>query len=385
MLIGLTLAPPRAGLGVRERFTPPEGESAGPAGRFSLATCHRIELFGWMPEPGSDRQLAEHLAFDWVGRPERVTELLEHAVVRRGPEAARHLLRVAAGLESPIPGDVHVLHQLRRAYNAAATKGLGAELHRLLQTALRVGRRVRRSTNLVTRSQSVGRRAAELGWQLAGSSPAVRAVVVGAGTIGRDAVDRLTTLGVADLLVLNRSVERLESLNGLPGCRTGRLEQLEEALGSADLVVLATGARHPVLTRAMVDRVATRVDWIVRPLTIIDAGMPRNADPDAGGVAGVGLVDLDSLGRTVATSGPAGEADRRAAEAIVASELAGYQAWVESAAVHRALRPLRDAIREACRQEIGFIASDPVADRISRRIVAKAYHRSLALLTGSVS
>jgi len=312
MLVSLGLDFRRARLEVRERFLLEQEdgprifaalEQRGVEELVLTRTCNRVEAYCWWPQPddaqheSQGRALARHIAHAWVGGDAAQTELLlANARLRRATEAARHLLRVAAGLESQILGDMHILGQLRRTFaDATDARSLGTHLHRLFETALRVGKQVERETHLMATRNGVGSEAARraAGWWsgLAGR----RCVVIGCGKSGTHAARCLHEQG-AELTVLNRTLHRAEKLaRDLGGVRAAGLDALSGALSGAEVVVVATGAAQPVLTASQLTRAREGQRPEDAALLVIDVSVPRNVQPTVGAMAGVELVDLDTL------------------------------------------------------------------------------------------
>ena len=105
------------------------------ARRSSISTCNRTELYLVVGDP-------VRAEGDVAGRARRSTptirptELAEAIYSPRNCDAARHLYRVTAGLESMIVGEAEIQGQVKRAHEAA----LRGRLHRpALQPPVRSG------------------------------------------------------------------------------------------------------------------------------------------------------------------------------------------------------------------------------------------------------
>src|SRR5438067_329730 len=150
---------------------------------FVFATCHRVELY----------------AVDQTTLPRaRGSRLL------RGTEAARHLFRVAAGLESLVAGEVQILGQLRRVRGSVRGEPL---LEALIERALRLGRDVRAGTALGSMTRSLGSLAVDEALRFVDRPAEATALVVGAGEMGKLA-SRALRHRVRTLLVANRDAAR---------------------------------------------------------------------------------------------------------------------------------------------------------------------------------
>ena len=147
----------------------------------------------------------------------RGTSCCSRRTRRYGEEAARHVVRIASGLESQVLGDGQILGQLRAAYKRASRgHAAGPVLHRLFETALRAGKRVQTETSLSAGSQLGGRRSGGHGVPaLRQPGQNARCVVVGAGKTGTRAAKQLHKLGARDLVIVNRTFERAQRAGGL--------------------------------------------------------------------------------------------------------------------------------------------------------------------------
>ncbi|GJG86891.1 glutamyl-tRNA reductase [Gemmatimonadetes bacterium T265] len=367
---------------------PPHGlapVAVAPTERVALATCNRSEAYAWAPAAAAGGRALEAqyvaLARAWMGGETGARQLLAAARRRAGDAAARHLLRVAAGLESQVLGDSQLLGQLRAAHAAAGAAGAtGTVLGRLFESALHVGKRVRAETTLSSGRHSVGAEAANVAMRRFGSLAHARVVVVGCGTTGERVARQLAKLGARDLVLLNRSPERAERLAAAVGGRAAPLGALYGELALADVAVVAASSTEPVVYADPLVSARRRCATAQYPLLLIDLGVPRNVDPALGSVAAVTIVDLDALRPVVA----AGERERGAsvpeAERIVEEERAALAAWVRDAAAREAVRPFCTALAAVCRREVAYAVGmagadaatrDAVAERAAGRVVAK--------------
>ncbi|HVS84770.1 MAG TPA: glutamyl-tRNA reductase [Gaiellaceae bacterium] len=298
--------------------------AAGGREAVCLSTCNRTELY----LAADDGDAAER---DAVAALASLEPEVEAALYRlRDQAAALHLFRVAAGLDSLVPGEGEILGQVRVAHELGTT---GAVLDRVFRQALHAGRKVRAQTAIGESPASVSSAAAALAAQVFGELGGRRVLLLGAGEVGDQAARSLSQRGAEIELVANS--------------KTGR-DEIEAALGSVDVVVAATSAPELVLDSATVERaLGVRRG---RQLLLIDLAVPRDLDPSIHQLDGCYLYDIDDLEAIVADtlSGRRREAER--AEAIVAAEAAKFHEWHASLDVVPAIASLRaraEEIREA--------------------------------------
>ena len=392
MLIALGVDFRRAPLAVRGRLQLPDERVAlayralrrrPPAQAVLLGTCNRTEIVAWLP--GLDPATARRVLKLSVARlaPDRAwaDAFLARAQSRTGRRAAEHVLRVAAGLESRILGDAQILSQVRAAYQRAmAAGGLGPELHRLFQTALRVGRRVHAETGLLRAQPSAGRLAADLVARRLGCLAGRRVVVIGAGKTARAAARRLHALGAEGLEIVNRTPERAAALAREVGAASRPFAWRHEALASADAALVATASPTPIVLAQALDQARLASAARGRPLLLGDLSVPRNVEPAVSRLAGLTVVDLDQLAPHEEVTAAALRAEVPAAEGIVAEELEDFMAWLRSAPLRQAVSPLRQAVYDLCRREVAHVAGPEVADRVASRVAARLLASPLASL-----
>lgn len=285
-----------------------------------LQTCNRIELYAWVDSSPAGSARARLWRTAARIDPGRAGRFFAAATFRADEGAARHLLRVAAGLESQIDGDVQVLGQVRSAYALATRSGsAGPELHRLFQTALRAGKRVHAETDLGRRQASVGAQAARCLRGLEGQP----VVLLGAGKTAEYAARALLRQRMT-VTIVNRTEARSTSLAEGLGVASGHFDDRYDLIAAARAVIVVTAASGPTVTRAELEVARSRDGLRCSPLTIIDLSMPRNVQPAVTDLAGVQLLGLEAV-----DSGNEGGTRlyRVAAEAIVEEELAGFLDW----------------------------------------------------------
>jgi glutamyl-tRNA reductase len=326
-----------------------------------LSTCNRTEVYA----VGDDAERRALDALRALGDDEvaaRTYRLADHA-------AALHLFRVAAGLDSLVPGEGEILGQVRAAYEAGSPDAL---LNRLFHDALHAGKKARAQTTIAESPASVPAASAALAQQVFGELGGRNVLVVGAGKIGELAARALTARGARLVAVANRSRDHGAELARRFGAVAVDLDDLATQLATADVVVTCTSAPGFVIGR---EHVHSRRG---RPLFLIDLAVPRNVDPVLNDVDDCYVYDIDDLEAVVETSlaGRRREAER--AEAIVAVEAERFRAWQASLDVVPTIASLRaraEAIRSAELSKAKLSAEEREAvDSITSQIVNKLLH-----------
>ena len=337
-----------------------------------LSTCNRTELYIASGD-GDAGEIADRALLALAGAD---ADALAPVAYRLSDEsAALHLFRVAAGLDSLVPGEGEILGQVRDAYEAGAP---GAMLDRTFRMALHAGRRARLETAIGESPASVPAAAAALAQQVFEGLDGRRVVLVGAGRTSELTARNLRSRGATVTVVVNRTLEHAERLAAELGARALPLGDVAEAVTQADVVVSSTSAPGFVLTGdRLVSALRSRRG---RPVLFVDLAVPRDVDPALASVDGCFVYDVDDLEAVVSASLEGRRAEAVHAERIVAAEAERFRAWQASLAVVPAIASLRALAEEIRSSELARVegklpeSERAVVDTVTAQIVNKLLH-----------
>jgi glutamyl-tRNA reductase len=265
-------------------------------------------------------------------------------------EAVRHLFRVSAGLDSQILGETEILGQVRRAYDAARAAGTTTrEMDLIFSAALSAGRRVRQETLLGRHPASVSSAAVDLVVQRWGHALESGVIVLGAGEAAEGVLRSLHQQGIAPVTLLNRHPERARVLASAWRADVGALEEMDQRLEEADLLIVATASARPVVTAAQLSRAAVARGR--RELLVIDLAVPRNVHPAARSLDCIRLFDLDDLQRLCCPAAGTISPGLAEAERVIEDELARVDSNLRRRAVAPKLAELHRLGSEIAKQE----------------------------------
>jgi glutamyl-tRNA reductase len=353
--------------------------SAGTSGAHEtvvLSTCNRTELYFAAEDDEGLTELADRALLSLAGPA--ADSLVPVAYRLADESAALHLFRVAAGLDSMVPGEGEILGQVREAFEAGAP---GPLLDRVFRMALHAGRRARVETAIGESPASIPAAAAALAQQVFELLDGHRVVLVGAGRMSELTARNLRSRGAAVASVLNRTLERAEALAADLDARAATLDELVGALSDADIVVSSTSAPGFVLTA---DELASSLRARRgRPLLLIDLAVPRDVDPAFATFDGCFVYDVDDLEAIVSASLAGRRSEAVEAERIVTEEAERFRAWQASLAVVPAIASLRARAEEIRASELARIEARlgrlpegdrDVVDTVTAQIVNKLLH-----------
>ena len=337
-----------------------------------LSTCNRTELYV-ASRDDEVAEVADHALLALAGAD--AAALAPVAYRLADESAALHLFRVAAGLDSMVPGEGEILGQVREAYEAGAP---GPVLDRTFRMALHAGRRARLETAIGESPASVPAAAAALAQQVFDGLGDRHVVLVGAGRTSELTARNLRSRGATVTAVVNRTVDRAERLAASLGARALGLDELAGTLAAADVVVSSTSAPGFVLTA---DELAASLRARRgRPILFVDLAVPRDVDPSLAAVDGCFVYDVDDLEAVVSASLEGRRAEAVQAERIVAAEADRFRAWQASLAVVPAIASLRALAEEIRSSELARVEAKlpeserEVVDTVTAQIVNKLLH-----------
>jgi glutamyl-tRNA reductase len=316
--------------------------AAGVREALLLSTCNRTEFY-----LAGDGPVAVDAVWAMLdARLGDAESIAARGYVHHDKDAIAHLFRVTSGMDSMILGEAQIHGQVRRAWEVGRGTA-GAVLHRVFQTALQVGGRVRSETALSRGAASVSSAAVLLARQIFGSLAGRRVMVLGAGDMAELALECLTSEGVRAAVVANRTYERATELAERHGARAMHYDQCWSELRDVDVLLCSTAAPHAIVQPAHVaPALAGRGS---RPLCILDIALPRDVESAVGQLDGVYLYDLDDLQSVVTANLARRRQELPSAERVVVEETQRLWDWVAGLVAVPVLTGMRsqlDGVRE---------------------------------------
>jgi glutamyl-tRNA reductase len=320
-----------------------------------ISTCNRAEIYTACDDWDATRADLEQFfsEFNRVPSP----EVAPHVYDVSDLDAARHLFRVSAGLDSLVMGEPQILGQVKEAHTAAAeAQTVGPVLNRVFHSSFAVGKRVRTETGLGAGAVSVSFAAVSLAKKIFGALDGRNVLVVGAGEMGKLTALHMKSQGVHRITIVSRTMAHAaRTAEAIGGASAAPWDELDAVLGCSDIVITATGAAAPILTKARIE--STMRSRRNRPLFIIDIALPRDVEAAAGELEQVFLYNIDDLQATVRENLARRASEVTRAEGIIEEELDKFAAWFRARGAIPtvvALRQRFEAIRRAELERLDF-------------------------------
>lgn len=309
--------------------------SVGIAECMMVSTCNRVEVYGIASSSLAVSQVVEILA---AYAPQ--SEMQQSVYRYFGGDAVRHILRVAASLDSMIIGEPQILGQLKRAHELAIKNNVtGMLLNRCLQHALSTAKKIRTKTGIGEGGVSVSSVACDLASRILGNLQGRVVLLVGAGKIGEQTARFLSSRG-CEVWITNRSAERGRQLAHKFGGQFREFDNLEDHITQADVVISSTSHAGYIINETMIKALLPKRRF--RPLFLIDLAVPRDIDPNAAKPDGVFCYDIDDLRQAAEDNIKARRGEIELAEELVETEVRAFEQWLRSLEVKPTIIALRE-------------------------------------------
>ncbi|WP_318470753.1 glutamyl-tRNA reductase [Photobacterium leiognathi] len=301
-----------------------------------VSTCNRTEVYCEISQSGPG------VIIDWLTKFHQITaeELMPSLYFHEEQAAARHLMRVACGLDSLVLGEPQILGQVKQSYSESKdVEAVGGTLEKLFQKTFTVAKRVRTETDIGGNAVSVAYAACSLARQIFESLSGVTILLVGAGETIELVSRHVVEQGCNSLIVANRTRKRAEGIAREFGAEVISLEEIPEHLHRADIVISSTASPLPIVGKGMVE--AALKQRRHQPMLLVDIAVPRDIEQQVGELNDAYLYSVDDLHSIVEKNREQRKVAAIQAEAIVSEESAAFMQWLRSLEAVDSIRDYR--------------------------------------------
>jgi glutamyl-tRNA reductase len=343
-----------------------------------VSTCNRTEIYC---DTSSD---CSEVITDWLTAHHGINEnsLSPYIYTHNDQEVARHLFRVASGLDSMVLGEPQILGQLKDSYDRArGDHTVSSILDRLFQHSFSVAKRVRTDTGIGANPVSVAFAAVSLSKQIFGNLDELHALLIGAGETIELVSRHLQSQQIGSMTIANRSVERARLLAEQIGADAVPISAIPEELVRADIVISSTASQLPILGKGAIESALKQRKH--RPIFMVDLAVPRDIEPEVGKLQDIYLYTVDDLQNVVDENLRGRELAAEAAQEIVNLEVTLFDQWLKTHQSADQIRQLRDGAelvkRQAMERALAQLAqnADPeqTMQRLANEITNKLLHK----------
>lgn len=353
-----------------------------------LSTCNRTELYF-----NQDTEIIEQVS-DWLCRFHQLDpgSLQPHFYTYKESDAVRHMLRVAAGLDSMVLGEPQILGQMKDSYQQALQTGsIDTTVNRLFQHTFSVAKQIRTDTAIGASPVSVAFAAVSLARQIFGPLDNQTALLIGAGDTIELAARHLHDQGTGKMVIANRTVSRAHDLAAQFNGYGIELDEIPAHLAEADIVISSTGSSTPILSRALVSNAL--ISRKHRPVLMVDIAVPADIEADVAMLDDVYLYTVDDLKHVIDENLRSREEAAQQAEEIIDVQVDRFMAWTRSldavptvCAYREYAQSLAEIERQKARNQLeNGKPPQEVIESLTRNLVNKLTHNPCVNLRGAVA
>jgi glutamyl-tRNA reductase len=301
---------------------------------FILSTCNRTEIYGLSDSP---ERLMQLLCSETEGSYEEFSNI---AYVKNGWDAVEHLFNVGAGLDSQILGDYEILGQIKNAAKFAKDGNVICPfMERFINNVIQTSKAVKTNTELSGGTVSVSFAAVQYIKNHIKDIKNKKILLLGTGKIGRNTCKNLVDyLETNNITLINRTEEKAQKLAGELGLKTAPLSRLNEEVGVADIILVATNSTEPVIVRSQLEGKGDKL--------IIDLSVPCNVEIAAQALPGIRFVNVDELSKIKDETLHKREAELPKAKAIIQEHVAEFKEWYDMRKYVPMLKEVKDKLQE---------------------------------------
>jgi len=363
----LTFSPPQVNDALRrlkEKF--PETEFV------LLSTCNRTELY----YSARRRQSPEHdYLSQFLGELSglELDKFKNSLYFYHDQDAVRHLLTVAASLDSLVVGEAQIIAQVKESYRLAAECSCtGKVLNRLFHCAFATSKEVYTVTSIAQRRVSIAGVAVELARQLFADITQAKITVIGAGEMGELLIRHLRDIGCNDITIFNRHLQRAQRIASQYDIATGDWQLLRPSLRHTDIVIAAAMAEDYLFDKSYIDKRQGK------SLLIIDIAVPRNFDPALNEIEDVYLYSIDDLGRIIHENLQARQDDIGQAREIITDNVDSFMDWFGVMDIGPLIGRLRRKFHQINKNELEhFFANEDNITALQKQKMEAAVNRTV--------
>ncbi len=308
-----------------------------------LSTCNRVEFYCVAKNP---ENCLEEIR-GTLGHFHRLkpAEAKKYFYFYQGVEAFAHLFRVSSSLDSMVVGEAQILGQVKEAYQQSQESGMtGATLNGIFHRAFGAAKRVRSQTEIARMPVSVSSVAVDLARKIFSALSEHPVLLLGAGEMGELTAKYLVDAGVKEFFIANRTLEKARSLAERLGGKALAFSEGLSRIGEVDILLTSLGQGSHAIKRGDLEAVMRNRKG--RSLFIIDMGVPRNVDPEAGKLESVYLYNVDNLSAIAEANRGGRQKAVEEAEGILKQEVDGLCAWLSARELAPTIARLREHFEE---------------------------------------
>ncbi|UOQ46235.1 glutamyl-tRNA reductase [Halobacillus salinarum] len=303
-----------------------------------ISTCNRTEIYAVVDQLHTGRYYIKQFLSEWFNVDK--DEFSRYLSIYEEDGAMEHLFRVTTGLDSMILGETQILGQMKHAFmQAQEAEATGTILNQLFKQSITMAKKAHKDTEISENAVSVSYAAVELARKIFGDLVHKHIVILGAGKMGELAAKNLHGSGVKQVTVINRTLAKAQVVADQFNGEARTMEQLEDSLKDADIVISSTGAEGYVISKERLEPIHRQRKG--KPLFLVDIAVPRDLDPSMEDLESVFLYDIDDLQGIVDANLARRKQAAEQIEVMMEAEIVTFKEWLQTIGVVPVISALR--------------------------------------------
>lgn len=298
-----------------------------------LSTCNRVEIYCVT----HDVDFVINAICDMRNVCPRTVK--KHSYIHTGIDCAKHLFRVASGLESMVLGETEIVAQVKDAFHLARKhKSIATNLAGLFQIALSVEKDVRNSTDINNISMSMGSAIVGIVTDSVANLTFKNILFLGAGEMMTKIAPYFKDIAAASKMVINRTVEKAKTLSLRTNAGYAGLEELSN-IDNYHVIIACCAGGVPLLDEKILEQVIKNKNKML----IIDLSMPLTVSNSMlGKYENITILTIDDIAKIVDVGLDKRKDAASNAHNLINERVNEYQSWLKKRGLTPLIRALRD-------------------------------------------
>ena len=335
-----------------------------------VSTCNRTELYCSVADVTAVEQIIA-----WLSEHHQVplADLSQYCYTHLEDDSVRHIMRVAAGLDSLVLGEPQILGQVKSAY-AVSQEGnyIGPDLQALFQRTFSIAKRVRTDTSIGENPVSIAFAAVSLAQRIFADVEKSAALLIGAGHTIELVARHLKESGVKRIIVANRTLARAEALANEMGAEAILLAEIADYLPQADIVISSTASQLPIIGKGLVEKAVAKRRH--KPILLVDIAVPRDIEPEVEDIKDVYLYTVDDLHSVIQENQRARQDAAKEAEMIIDEGVQSFRRGLGSRKVADVIVNYRQQAEATKQTELDKAIKNLESGQAPERVLQKLAH-----------
>lgn len=349
-----------------------------------ISTCNRTELYC--------NNIHSDTVIEWLKNYHEVSheELMPSLYLHTDHAAVKHLMRVAAGLDSLVLGEPQILGQVKQSFARAKEAGtVAGALDRLFQHTFSVAKKIRTETEIGAAAVSVAFAAVSMAKHIFTSLSSTHVLLIGAGETIELVAKHLQDQQVASMVVANRTLERAQTMCEAFNAKAITLSSIPEYLPKADIVISSTASPLPILGKGLVENALKQRRH--QPMLLVDIAVPRDIEAEVADLDDAFLYTVDDLQSIIEQNIASRKEAAEQAEVIADEQAHIFMAWtrslesVDSICEYRTQSlAIKDEFVERALHQIAIgVDSEQVIHELANKLTNRLIHAPTKALTSA--